>query len=189
MAFGKKIRWILAFSALAMLAAVTFVFFISRHRGGSSMTVKLLPDAKTMMSLSNVHQTATKNGRIQWELRAAAARLLAEGKAMELDRPRVEFFTADGTRVSLEADTGRLNLETNDITVEGHVSISNSRYKLSTEHAAYQYRKQLIVCGKPVKIVGPGIQLGALTMRYDLKANKTVFEGRIEGVLSEIPAI
>ena len=186
---GKKISLILIFAVLAMLLAVALMFFLSRQHKGGKMAVKLLPDAKTLMSLSNVHQTATKNGRIQWELQAVAARLLSDGKAMELDKPRVGFFTEDGTKVSLEADMGRLNLETNDITVEGHVSISNSRYRLATEHAAYQHQQRLIVCGQPVKIIGPGIRLGALTMRYDLKANKTFFEGRVEGVLSDIPAM
>ncbi len=189
MSAGKKINRILAFAVLAMLVAVSLVFFLSRHRGGSQMAVNLLPDAKTLMSLSNVHQTATKNGRIQWELRATTAKLMSDGKSLALDHPQVAFFTEDGTRVSLEADTGRLNLETNDITVEGHVSISNSRYRLATEHAAYQHQKRLIVCGRPVEIVGPGLRLGALTMSYDLKADKTVFEGRVEGVLNEMPTM
>ena len=108
---------------------------------------------------------------------------------MELDEPKVGFFTADGSEVTLKADRGRLNLETNDITVEGHVSIANSRYKLTTEQAAYQHRKRIIVCAQRVKIAGPGIRLRSAEMLYDLKANMAFFEGRVEGVLSEIPAI
>ncbi len=186
---SKKIRWLLALAATALTGAAILLFIFSGNRSNGISPGNLLPDPKVMMSLSNVHQTAIKDGRTQWELNASEAKLLDGGKTMELAKPEVGFFGKDGTQVMLQADRGRLNLETNDITVFGHVLIDDSRYKLSTEQVEYKHKGQLLICNRPVQISGPGIQIKAREMNYDLKTNIAEFKGRVEGVLIELPAI
>lgn len=150
-----------------------------------------LPEAaaKAVMALSQVRQTATKDGMLQWELEAAGAELEAKTGRMVLQSPQVDFILDDGSRVHLTARQGILFTTTNDIEVKGNVQVHSDRYSLTTEAMAYQHDHRVLHARAEVQIVGRDFDLTAATMTYDLNSNQAHFDGQVKGIIHDISSL
>lgn len=186
----KKIRWALTAASGLSIIAVAWIFYQFRQ-DQSALQIPIPPEqaTKAIMALSRVHQTATKEGLVQWELDADTARLEADTGKMVLQSPQVNFFLDDGTRVHLTAREGVLYTRSNNMEVRGNVHLRNDRYSLKTEVLAYEHDHRVMRADAPVHITGQTIELKAATMQYDLKTNRTLFGGPVEGLLYENPPI
>lgn len=142
-----------------------------------------LPDTATraLLTLARVHQTATQDGRLQWELEADSAQLEADTGRMILSAPKVVFYTADGEQVHLTAEQGVLDTRTNDMEAGGNVHLQSDRYVLKTEALVYRHRERILLSEVPVGITGDVFDLRADRMTYNLESNTTDFEGSVEG--------
>jgi LPS export ABC transporter protein LptC len=168
----------------ASLIGVGWLFF--KGRVTSQATVKLPSEAvRSLMKLAGVHQTATKNGAVQWELDAVTAELEAKSGRMVLDAPQVKFFLEDGTVVQVTAKTGILNTRSNDIQVRGNVKVLNDRYTLATEALSYKHGDRKMETEVPVIITGGEMDLRADAMTYDLDNNTARFRGHVVGNVNE----
>ena len=180
----KKVAVILLGVIGLTLAGVGWLFFKSRT--ASRAKVELPVEAiRSLMKLAGVHQTATKNGAVQWELDAATAELEAKSGRMVLDLPKVTFFLEDGSQVHVTAKTGILYTHSNNIQVEGNVKVNNDRYTLLTEALLYKHDDRKMISDVPVKISGGEIDLRADAMTYDLEQNKALFKGHVVGLANE----
>jgi LPS export ABC transporter protein LptC len=170
------------------LGAVFWYFF---HFRQSPYPTAPLPEAaaKAVMALSDVRQTATKDGVVQWKLTAVSAEMEADTGRMVLKSPSVEFFMKDGGRVHLTARKGILYTRDNNMEVQGNVRLRNDRYTLVTEALTYDNERHLILTTKEVRISGKTIQLHAAAMTYDLKVNQARFAGPVKGILNENPVM
>jgi LPS export ABC transporter protein LptC len=166
------------------LAGVSWLFYQERKSGPVTAD---LPDnaVRSIMKLDGVHQTATKNGAVQWVLDAASAELEAKSGHMLLHAPKVRFFLENGSQVDLTADEGILNTRSNDMKVIGNVKAHNDRYTLLTEELSYQHEKRVLESTVPVQIIGDEISLRAATMTYNLQENKALFSGHVVGHVNE----
>ncbi len=187
---SQKIKWTFAVIIGLAFIAVLWTFHQYRQTRGA-LQIPLPPEAATqaIMALSRVHQTATKDGHTQWELDAEAAELESGTGKMVLRAPKVNFFLEDGTKVNLTAKEGILYTSSNDMEVRGKVRIHNDRYTLTTETLTYAHNHRLLQADSAVRITGAAIDLKADAMQYDLNTNKAQFEGRVEGILYENPAL
>ena len=153
--------------------------------------VSRLPQAaaKAVMALSKIRQTATKDGIVQWKLKAATAEMEANTGRMVLQSPEVEFFLDDGSQAHLTAQQGILYTLDNNMEVQGNVRLHSDRYTLVTEDLIYNNKHHLISTNKEVQIIGKAIQLNAAGMTYDLKVNQARFTGPVKGILHENPVM
>jgi LPS export ABC transporter protein LptC len=185
----RKLKMALLLTVGISIIAVVWIVYQFRHNAAGPTIPLPSETAKTaIMALSRVHQTATKDGAVQWELEAAAAELETGTGKMVLQSPKVVFFLDDGTRVNLTSREGILYTRNNNIQVRGNVQLKNSRYTLVTDVLAYEHDQRLLKSDAPVTIIGRDIELNAATMRYDLNTNQACFLGRVEGILFENPA-
>ncbi|MCJ8502178.1 LPS export ABC transporter periplasmic protein LptC [Desulfatitalea alkaliphila] len=182
-------KWILTVTAILAVAILIAVFFQFRRQ--QDQYVVPLPDTATraLMRLAQLQQTATKDGRVQWELDAAAAELETGSQRMILTAPEVVFHTEEGDTVHLTAERGVLNTRTNDMEASGNVRVRDDRYTLETEKLIYRHEERLLESDVPVYIHGGAIRLRADTMVYDLNTNQAHFDGHVEGFLYETLAI
>ena len=185
----RKLKFALLLVVGISVIAVIGIFYQYRQNAGSP-TIPLPTETatKAIMALSQVHQTATKDGAVQWELDAVAAELETGTGKMVLEAPKVIFLLDDGTRVNLTAREGILYTRNNNIEMRGNVQLKNSRYTLITDVLAYEHDQRLLTADAPVQIIGSDIELKAATMRYDLNTNQARFLGQVEGILFENPA-
>lgn len=181
----RRIKFTLAAVVLLGVSAVAWSFFqFHSARGKLEQAVPEIA-AKAVMALSNVSQTATRDGVVQWKLDAASAELEADTGKMILQSPEVLFFMEDGTEIHMTALQGTLHTRSNDMDIEGNVSLRNSRYTLKTDTLSYNHERRILQAGTTVHISGEALQLTAATMTYDLNTNQAVFEGRVKGTLQD----
>ena len=183
------LKWIL--TAIAALALVVLIAVFIQFRRQQNEIVVPLPDAVTrsLMRLVRLHQTATKDGQVQWELDADAAELETGSGRMILTSPVVVFHTDGGETVHLTATEGVLDTRTNDMEASGNVQLRDDRYTLETEALIYLHEARRLRSDVPVYIHGAVFKLRADAMEYDLDANQAQFEGHVEGHLYEDLAI
>lgn len=183
-----RIKRLLSSVVVISVGVVAWIFFQSRQ-GTDQLTIPL-PDKATqsILTLSRIHQTATKDGNIQWELEAGSAALEPGSGKMVLKGPLVDFFLKDGTRVNLKADTGILDTNSSDIKVKGNVRVVYDQYTLITEALAYHHDHRRLETMQPVRITGQLFNLKAAGMTYDLDAGQATFNGAVKGTIHEKPA-
>jgi LPS export ABC transporter protein LptC len=184
-----KIKLTLGALVVVCITAIAWIFYQQRQ-GMSSVKIPLpASGAKALIALSNVHQTATKDGAVQWKLDAKSAELEADTGRMVLEAPEVEFHLDDGTTVHLTAHKGILFTRNNNIQVQGNVHVINDRYTLVTEMLSYEHAQRLLRTDKPVKITSQAFGLSSAKMTYDLNTNQAQLDGDVNGVIYERPAI
>lgn len=180
----KRLKLILSLICILGIAAPGIVFL--RFKKQQVPPVALPESAtKALMSLAQIHQTATKDGKIEWELDAQSAQLEADSGRMILKAPVIEFIMADGGKVHLTAESGVLNTRSNDMQVNGNVSLQNDRYTLTTQALDYNHADRILSSDHPVQIKSRAFDLRADKMTYNLNSNLALFDGQVEGILSE----
>jgi LPS export ABC transporter protein LptC len=171
------------------IAAIAWTFYQQR-RDSSAVSIPMSTlSAKALIALSKVHQTATKNGAVQWELDAESAELEAKTGRMVLKSPKVEFFLDDGGKVYLTARWGVLFTRNNNIKVRGNVRVVNDRYTLVAETLNYKHAQRRLSTNRPVTITGQAFDLSSAGMTYDLNTNRAQLDGDVKGIVHEQPAI
>ena len=183
-----KIKRLLSLTVVISVGLVVWIFIQSRQ--GQHLLTIPLPDKATqsILALSRIHQTATKDGAIQWELEAGSAELEPGSGKMVLKDPLVDFFLKDGTRVNLKASKGILNTKNNNIEVRGNVEVVFDRYTLNTETLVYNHQTRRLQAREPVRITGQSFNLKAAGMVYDLETSQATFNGDVNGTIYEKPA-
>jgi LPS export ABC transporter protein LptC len=180
----RQIKIVLTGAVVAGLAVLAVVFLQLRSDQEAALPVPM-PAVDALMTLAKVHQTATKGGKVQWELDAESAQLEAKGGRMILKAPVVEFHMEDGTKVHLTAEKGILHTSSNDMEVTGNVHLHNDRYTLLADVLVYQHKQRMLRSDAPVHIKSAAMTLRADKMTYNLDKNLAKFIGRVEGSLDD----
>jgi LPS export ABC transporter protein LptC len=137
------------------------------------------------LSLNDIHQTATRDGKTQWRLDATAAHYLNAENQVVLKNLSMTFFTDDQQAVLLTADNGILMTETKDVIVNGNIELTHENSRLVTDTLEYRNADQMLFAKKPVTIFGAAYQLKAQSMVLDLSRNRAVLTGNVEGSFGE----
>lgn len=180
----RTLKWILTTVAVIGTATLVALFFVlRRHQQGPLPLPKTATHA--LMTLARLHQTATKDGQVQWKLNAESAQLEADSRRIILKSPKVVFFTKDGSRVHLTAARGVLDTRSNDMEVSGNVQLVGDRYHLETEALVYRNKARILESDVPVHIIGSAFDLRADKMTYNLETETAHFDGQVKGSLNE----
>ena len=182
-----KIKKILIVLIGLCLGVVFWIFFRSELNENKLSLPMPKAAVKSLMALSKVRQTATKDGIVQWKLESATAELEAETGKMILQSPQIFFFLEDGSRIHMTATKGILYTKDNNMEVRGNVHLQNDRYILKTEQLAYHHAARIITTKTPVLIRGEIIELKAASMIYDLNTDQVEFNGPVKGIIYENP--
>jgi LPS export ABC transporter protein LptC len=185
----NKIKLILSVLAAVCIAAIAWTFYQQRRDSDAVAIPIPTSSTKALIALTKVHQTATKDGAVQWELDAESAELEATTGRMVLTRPKVEFYLDDGGKVYLTARRGVFFTRNNNINVRGNVRVVNGRYILLAETLDYEHAQRRLYTDRPVTITGRAFDLSSSGMTYDLNTNQAQFDGDVKGIVHEKPAI
>ena len=181
----KKLKLILL-SIIFVAVGVTLTVFVSHQRilEKEENIVSGIQN-KANISIGKAHQTATKNGIKEWSLDATSVNYIVKKNQAIFQDLSVTFYLKDKTEVYLTAKKGILKTDSNDMELFGNIVVKNSKYRLKTENLFYRHNKRIILSKVPVKVTGATFNLAADSMSLNLNTNKTMFEGNVEGILSE----
>jgi len=181
---SKKIKFLLLLLIMVSLGGVISIFMYNRLMSGQSGKLLKAIQSEANVAISNVRQTAMRNGIQEWTLDAESAFLLQAEKKATFKAPKLIFFMENSDKVFLSAEDGVLWTDTNDLDVTGKVVVKHNDYELKTEKLHYGHKKRIIWSDTAVDISGDLFQFNADSMTFTLESNETRLEGNVKGTLS-----
>jgi LPS export ABC transporter protein LptC len=181
----QTLRNVLVLIIVSIIGIVTVVYV--NYRKISANPEKLITIFKpgVDMTIDEIHQTATRNGRKEWQLDATSAQYIDSQKKVRLDNLGMIFFLEDQQQVQLTADSGTLETESQNVSVKGQVELRNKDALLNTDELHYRHAKRFIFSETPVTISGDDFQLSAERMTLDLSKRKAVLKGSVRVTFNE----
>jgi len=181
----RRFKIVLALVIAVTIGIVLVTFMRNRNNTGGNDTVLSDDQTQASISIGKVHHTATKEGKKEWSLVADSAHYLEKENKALFENLEVVFYMDDGKEVSLTADRGYLQTETNDIQVEGDVLVDNGTYRFETRSLDYFHQSRRLHTDDPVNVSGEWFTLSADAVSVDLNTQKSEFKGNVKGILSE----
>jgi len=181
----KKLKLILLSIIFVALGVILTVFVSHRRILEKEENIVSGIQSKANISIGKAHQTAIRNGIKEWSLDATSVNYIVKKNQAIFQDLSVTFYLKDKTEVYLIANKGILKTDSNDMELFGNIVVKNSKYRLKTENLFYRHNKRIIFSKVPVKVAGAAFDLAADSMSLNLNTNKTMFEGNVEGILSE----
>ena len=169
-----------------VVTLVIVAYSIKRKTADDSSVdlVELLP-LKADLTISKVHQTATRNGIKEWRLDAESAQFFNKSRQLVLNTIDMVFFMDNRREVMLSAEKGSVAIGSKDVQVEGNVVVKSDQARLETKRLHYNHEQRLLEGTEPVEVTGKAFYLEADTMTYDLNTNRSVLEGNVKGYFRE----
>jgi len=178
---GLLRRMLVAVMAVICLSVVAVYLGYRHFRYHPRVWVQEVP-RKSLMSMDQVHHTATRDGRTEWVLDARGARLEDGGAVVQLTQVAVRFFPREGGTVDLSAAEGRLHTAANDIELQGLVVVETDAYRLETDRLRYDHAASRLLMEAPVSIRSRDSTLEAASMTFFLDQRRAEFTGAVKGV-------
>lgn len=179
----KKLKIFLLATIFITLGGVIWIYIAFQQDSTRSEPVPESAEPDTTLSIGKIHHTATRKGKKEWSLEAASADYIGKTSKMALEDLMVTFFLDDASEITLTADKGNLNTDSNDIEVSGNVVVINRGYKLQTEELNYAHDKGVLYSTAPVTISGPEGHLAANKISFDLNTKIVTLEGSVKTTL------
>lgn len=155
---------------LFALAILCTLFLVADRRGGGTMLE--FADPATLDRLLTegrvVNPSYSGMGEDGASISFIAEEARPEGDDTQADRLLGVWTSQDGSKVSLEGDTGVLTNLSGDMRVEGDVFVAESQgYRLRSDALNIDGASKDIVSPGPVSGAGPGLTLDAGGMRVE----------------------
>jgi LPS export ABC transporter protein LptC len=133
--------------------------------------MELLPEVA--QHIRNFHRVKVKNGRMEWEIKAADAQYFAKESAIVVRAPELSIYTEAGVlQAWLTSDEGRLVLagqeEIATVVLTGAVVLWLDDMELRTDRATYDRQDDLITAPGAVTITGRDMDVRAQGMQVDV---------------------
>ncbi len=182
---SRRLKKVMILGMATLCLALVAVFVGYRYLDIEPSDALLpLPGAASLV-LNRIHQTATRNGIVEWQLNADSARYIDSRQQAILEDPSVTFYLDDDRTVTLTAGRGTLHTASKNLTVTGNVVMGYAGFTFETGVLYYDHDRREIFSKTPVNLSGDAFRLRADAMVFDLKSAQTVFRGHIEGSINE----
>ena len=182
----KIIRWVSISTLCIGLVLIIGVYLLKDKSGdeGETSLIESIP-LEANLTISKVHQTATRDGVKDWRLDADTAQYFNDRQQLVLNAINMEFFLKNNRQVNLSADKGTLATDSKDVVIAGNIKLHNEQNRLKTDELHYNHKDKILFGDVPVEITGQAFNLKADRMSYDLDENRIVFEGNVKGYFVE----
>jgi LPS export ABC transporter protein LptC len=174
-----KIVLVLVIVSIMGILTVLYINYRSLLENPEKLISTIKPGVD--MTIGDIHQTATRNGKKEWQLDATSAHYIDSEKKVRLDNIDMLFFLKSQQKVHLTANTGILETESQNVSVKGRVELESEDAQLKTEELHYLHKNRFIFSESPVKIIGDAFELSAESMTLDLEDGRAVLKGNVQG--------
>ena len=160
-----------AFSVTLLL--ITFILYHVFNRAGSEqMSIGRMTQADMVMN--DMVFIQTREGKVEWKIRAETAELFEKRKEVLISNASVEFESRDDFKIKFQAKSGIINTENYDFRIENdqeniEVNLDHD-YKILTKEIEWDNEQHKIQSNVGVKIVTP--QFIAKGDRFSLDTTK-----------------
>lgn len=169
--------------AIIIIGTVLALYIFSRTPPRKSPSLSLAeepPREETALVTKGIHHKIMEKGRINWELISESAWQFEEGKRVEMEP--VELIAYDEEEkmlLKLRAKRGELDLNTNNVLVEGEVVIISAEgVELATERLEWLAKEEKLVTDEEIVmskgnilIKGRGLEVSKEMEKIEIKEN------------------
>lgn len=153
----------------------------------------LLHDPSDVMRRFSV-RTHGLDGQLKSELLGQEARRFEDNGSMEVDQPRMRWFSPQGVLTTAQADLVRTNAERDDYLLRGHaVVVRNAaqlpdgqrleRLEFQGEHLRILTKEERVVSDQPVLLVRGRNRITAGSLDWSERDRVANLRGRVQAVL------
>lgn len=178
-----RIVFVLLIFSIIGLVTVVYINYRKLIENPEKLIATFKPGAD--MTIDDIHQTATRNGKKEWQLDAASAHYIDTEKKVRLEDLGMTFFLENQQQIHLTADSGILETETQNVSIKGRVELKNEDANLQAEELHYQHERRFIFAETPVTITGEAFRLSAESMALDLEKGRAVFKGKVQAIFND----
>ena len=183
---NRFLRWILSFIILVSTGFLGYVM-IGKIRSNSpppSVTTDKFEQADAGMEGFVYRQT--DEGFVQWEVEAKKAEIYEVEHHAVLKSVQVRMFSRKGEEMTLQADEGTINTQTNEFDLQNDqdpivIELANG-YTIFTSHIHWVEAKQEISTKTPVTIQGHGMTITGIGLvgHFDSEEFKVLENVRVQ---------
>ena len=160
-----------------VIAGVLFLMVLWRPwrhtRGTDDLWTTDLKEMKADLTFEGIRYTKNIGEKIQWILKADAARLYEGKNIMDLEGIRIKFFPAGEGHVIVVADSGTYRTDNDEMSLNGGVKVRlEGGPTLFSESMHFSQEKKLIWTRDKVLIKGDGLEMEGEGLEYDLQECK-----------------
>ncbi len=160
----KNMRKAIQALAFASIIAMISGFAISRYTSEPEPVFK--PSNLSEPGIKVEKFSYSSVGAHQWDLEASSATVAEAMDHVELKLPRIVYYTGDGSKILLNADTGNLDKKAGTVTAKGGVTIKFNDFMFRTHDINYsqgtleaQASESIFMEGADMKLSGKGLRL------------------------------
>ncbi len=164
--------------SIAAIAALAYInYSIKKSIPISVADIEFTSDGS--VKLEKVHYSGMREGRLSWELNAAAASFRKDEGLVHLEGVKLKLYSTGGKVHTLTSRDGDYNGDTGLIDVAGDVRIeTNDGFTLKTESLSYRSSKNLISSDELVEIATSEMRVSGIGMEMEVESGRfKMFEG------------
>jgi len=177
----NKLKLLLLFCPFIFLCAIIVIFMCRKDvTKEPEKLISLIPENADIF-IGKIYHEAAKNGEKEWSLTADTGYYGKIENQLVLKGLSVIFFLKDGTRISLTAEKGVLNTDSNDLKVTDNVVVKNKDYAIFTDRLHYDHNKRMITTKTAVKIKSASVSFAASGMTVSLDKKRLQLDGNVSG--------
>lgn len=182
----KRLLKLVSIAAIVIiLAAVLVWYFMSSYFKGAIEDIEpTFIDKDAYLALGRIDQTSTRNGRDEWRLTADVATYHRDAAVMDLSNVKVVFYFENGNTGTLTADSGALQTDSQDFSVEKRVQAFLDDYEMTTNKLLYIKEKDTLIAETKIVITSGDSYLEADNMLLEVKNQKLFMEGHVKVYLT-----
>jgi lipopolysaccharide export system protein LptC len=169
-------RWVRRTLLIVTIALASSLAYHLFTRSASISTTKPLVSYDTEAADASIKDfvfTQTKDGTVQWEVRAKKAKLFEQENRADLQQVTVTLYNKGGKDLTLEGDEGTFDTIRKDFLLVKRgaeiIVTTQSGYTIITNHLLWNEDRQEIMTSDPVTITGHGLQVNGRGLQGKLR--------------------
>lgn len=166
---GKKALFIVVPATLLIALAVIILSIPEKPK---KEPLKIISD-HVDLQIRNVRFTEVGDSETTLEVTAEVARYLKKDNLALFEKPTVTLLLKDGRRFTMSGDRGRLDTESRDVEIEGHVAVvSGDGDRFTTDRLRYVNAGRRIETEGAVVMENRNIRVSGVGMTLSLEEKK-----------------
>lgn len=138
-------------------------------------------DQSADQAIKGMHLIETKAGLRMWEINSDSASEFKGKGQLVLDKIRTRFFGDGGIQFFVKGSKGKMDLETNNILIEGDVVTKTSNnYEMKSNNVTYFSQSRELKSSDPVFILGPKDRKGNRLKLQGIGMNANITNGKVD---------
>lgn len=140
------------------------------------------PPGDANLEVKDVSYSYTNKDNVkEWELRADKAQYFKDKKLVMLEHMKVTFYRANGGVYRLTGNQGQLNIETQNIVVQGDVQgVMPDNTRFATNSFSYDNNKRIVTTKDAVFVTRDTFSMEGVGMVIDIKEEKLTLLDKVK---------